>query len=172
MVNRTGRMEEAPAGVEVIAADLYDPAQVRQVTRGARVVYQSAQPEYYRWVEKFPPLQQAIIDGLTGSNAKLVLVENLYMYGETGGVPMTEDMPHNAQSRKGKTRQIILKQWFASQICAPGFTNRRCGSNQSQKDACTRKAPFRHRKDSCEPGQPGGGVRVNGEHGHNAQVFQ
>jgi hypothetical protein len=44
MVNRTGRMEEAPAGVEVIAADLYDPAQVCQVTLGAKVVYQSAQP--------------------------------------------------------------------------------------------------------------------------------
>ncbi|MDP1604424.1 MAG: NAD(P)H-binding protein, partial [Legionella sp.] len=90
MVNRSGRMDEAPAGVEVRAADLYDQAQVKEVTRGAKVVYQSSQPEYHQWVEKFPALQKSIIDGLTGGNAKLVLVENLYMYGETNGAPMTE----------------------------------------------------------------------------------
>jgi uncharacterized protein YbjT (DUF2867 family) len=30
MVNRSGRIEEAPAGVEAIASDLYDPAKVRK----------------------------------------------------------------------------------------------------------------------------------------------
>ena len=64
----------------------------------------SAQPNYYEWPEKFPPLQKSIIDGLTGSDAKLVMVENLYMYGETNGKPITEDMPYNAHTRKGKVR--------------------------------------------------------------------
>src|SRR5512145_2747637 len=94
MVNRSGKMIEIPAGVEVIASDLYDPANVRAVTRGAKVVYQAAQPSYNQWPEKFPLLQKSIIDGLTGSNAKLVLVENVYMYGDTGGKPMTEDTPY------------------------------------------------------------------------------
>src|ERR1051325_1923597 len=80
MVNRSGKMDEAPAGVEVVASDLYDQAQVREVTRGAKVVYQSAQPQYHEWQEKFPALQKSILDGLTGSEAKLVIVENLYMY--------------------------------------------------------------------------------------------
>src|SRR5215467_612355 len=73
MVNRSGKMAEVPAGVEVVASDLYDSAQVREVTRGAKVVYQSAQPHYYEWSEKFPPLQKSIIDGLTDSDAKLVI---------------------------------------------------------------------------------------------------
>ena len=60
MVNRSGVMAEAPAGVEIIVADLYDPANVREVTRDAAVVYQSAQPHYYEWPEKFPPLQKSI----------------------------------------------------------------------------------------------------------------
>lgn len=107
MVNRSGKMDEAPAGVEVKAADLYDQVQVKEVTRGAKVVYQSSQPEYHQWQEKFPSLQQSIIDGLTGSNAKLVLVENLYMYGETNGKPMTEDTPHNAHTKKGKVRSAM-----------------------------------------------------------------
>lgn len=39
MVNRSGKMDEVPAGVEVVAADLYDPAKVKEVMRGAKVVY-------------------------------------------------------------------------------------------------------------------------------------
>ena len=104
MVNRSGMMEEVPVGVELMASNLYDPAIVHEVTQGARVVYQAAQPNYNQWPEKFPPLQQAIIEGLTGNGAKLVIVENLYMYGATNGTPMTEDMPHNAHTRKGKAR--------------------------------------------------------------------
>lgn len=104
VVNRSGRMDEVPAGVEVIAADLYDQAKVRGVTRGAQVVYQAAVPPYHEVPQKLPPLQRSIIDGLTGSGAKLVIVENLYMYGATHGTPMTEDLPHNPHTLKGKAR--------------------------------------------------------------------
>jgi nucleoside-diphosphate-sugar epimerase len=114
MVNRSGRMDEPPAGVEVRAADLYNPATVRELTRGAKVVYQSAQPSYNKWPEKFPPLQKSIIDGLTGSGAKLIIVENLYMYGPTNGTPMTEDMPHSARTRKGKTRSEMSQAALAA----------------------------------------------------------
>lgn len=112
MVNRSGKMDESPAGVEVVASDLYDPAKVREVTRGAQVVYQSAQPEYFKWPEKFPALQKSIIDGLTGSDTKLVLVENVYMYGDTDGKPMTEETPYNAHTRKGRARSEISKAAF------------------------------------------------------------
>ncbi|MBK7317852.1 NAD(P)H-binding protein [Candidatus Villigracilis affinis] len=112
MVNRSGKMDEVPDGVEVVAADLYDQSRVREVTLGAKVVYQASQPEYTQWPEKFPSLQKSIIDGLTGNDVKLVLVENLYMYGDTQGKPMTEDMPHNAHTKKGKTRSELSKAAF------------------------------------------------------------
>ncbi len=114
LVNRTGKLDEAPAGVEIVAADLYDAAQVRQAAQGAAVVYQAAQPAYHQWIEKFPPLQQAILEGLTGSGAKLVLVENLYMYGETSGAPLTESTPENAHTRKGRTRGEMSRAAFAA----------------------------------------------------------
>ena len=104
MVNRSGTMVEAPSEVEVIASDLYGQANVREVARGANVVYQCSQPRYSEWTQKFPSLQQSIIDGLTDS-----IVENLYMYGLTNGVPMTEDMPHNTYTRKGKVRSEMSK---------------------------------------------------------------
>lgn len=112
MVNRSGKMDEVPAGIEVVASDLYDQAKVKEVTRGAKVVYQAAQPNYNEWPEKFPLLQKSIIDGLIGTDAKLVLIENLYMYGETNGVPMTEDSPYNAHTRKGRVRGEISRAAF------------------------------------------------------------
>lgn len=112
MVNRSGKLDEAPAEVEVIASDLYDPAKVREVTREAQVVYQASQPNYNQWPEKFPLLQKSIIDGLTGSTAKLVLVENLYMYGDTDGKPLTEDTPYDAHTRKGRVRGEISRAAF------------------------------------------------------------
>jgi nucleoside-diphosphate-sugar epimerase len=114
MVNRSGKMAEVPAGVEVVAADLYDQASVREVTRGAEVVYQSAKPEYYEWPDKFPRLQKSILDGLTGTGTKLVIVENVYMYGDTEGKPMTEETPYQAHTRKGRVRGEISRAAFAA----------------------------------------------------------
>ena len=114
MVNRSGRMEETPDEVEVAASDLYDPAKVRDVTRGAQVVYHSAQPPYHQWTEKFPALQRSILDGLTESNAKLVLVENVYMYGEMNDNAFSESTPYNAHTRKGRVRGEISRAAFAA----------------------------------------------------------
>lgn len=114
MVNRSGKMDETPAGVQVVASDLYDPVNVREVTRGAKVVYQSAQPPYNQWTTKFPLLQKSILDGLTGSDLKLVLVENVYMYGETDGKAFSEEAPHNAHTRKGRVRGEISNAAFAA----------------------------------------------------------
>lgn len=114
MVNRSGKMDEAPGGVEVIASDLYDSARVREVARGATVVYQAAQPPYNKWPEKFPSLQKSIVDGLTGRGAKLVLIENLYMYGAMNSRAFTEDMPQRAHTRKGRVRGEISTAAFAA----------------------------------------------------------
>jgi nucleoside-diphosphate-sugar epimerase len=104
VVSRSGQMAEAPQGVELVAGNLYDPAAVRKLTQGATVAYQCAQPAYHEWPQKFPPLQAAIIEGLTGTGVKLVIGENTYMYGDTDGKPQTEALPYAAHTRKGRVR--------------------------------------------------------------------
>jgi nucleoside-diphosphate-sugar epimerase len=104
VVNGSGKAPGTPQGVEVTGGDLYDPTAVRELARGAAVVYQCAQPHYWEWPQKFPPLQAAIIEGLAGSGTRLVIAENCYMYGDTGGTPLTEDLPYAAHTRKGKVR--------------------------------------------------------------------
>ena len=109
MVSRSGAMAETPAGVEVIAGDLYDPDFVRRVTQGASAAYQCAQPHYHEWPQKFPPLQSAILEGLAGTSTRLVLAENLYAYGRQNGVPLSEDFPLAAHTRKGKVRAVMTQ---------------------------------------------------------------
>jgi len=105
MINRSGqRPPEIPASVEVVGGDAYGIDFTRAVTKGADVVYQCAQPEYHEWVTKFPPLQAAILEGAATNGAKLIVGENLYMYGDTNGQPIHEELPYAAATRKGKVR--------------------------------------------------------------------
>jgi nucleoside-diphosphate-sugar epimerase len=93
-----------PVGVEVRGGDAADSGFSRNATAGAAVVYQCLNPPYTRWPELFPPLQAGVLDGARVAGAKLVAMENLYMYGPTKGAPLTEDLPYAATGRKGKTR--------------------------------------------------------------------
>lgn len=102
MVNRSGRAE-APVGVVTARGDAYDPASVAELTAGATVVYQAAQPAYHEWAEQFPPLQASIIEGVARSGARLVVVENVYMYGLVEG-PIHEGLPYAAHTKKGEVR--------------------------------------------------------------------
>jgi nucleoside-diphosphate-sugar epimerase len=105
LVNRSGhRPADAPASVEVVAGDAYSTNFTRSVTKGAAAIYQCAQPKYHEWVTKFPPLQAAILEGTATNGAKLIVGENLYMYGDTNGQPIHEALPYAAQTRKGKVR--------------------------------------------------------------------
>jgi nucleoside-diphosphate-sugar epimerase len=102
MVNRSGKAE-VPQNVEVVAGNAYDSSFVRQITQDAAVVYQCAQPAYTEWAAKFPPLQAAIIEGVSANTAKLVVGDNLYLYGDVNGV-IHENLPPAATNRKGTVR--------------------------------------------------------------------
>lgn len=114
VVSRSGQMAEAPQGVELVAGDLYNAAVVRELTQGAAVAYQCAQPHYWEWPQKFPPLQAAIIEGLAGSGVKLVIGENMYMYGDTNSQPLAEDLPYAAHTRKGQVRAAMSEAALAA----------------------------------------------------------
>lgn len=103
MVNRSGKRGDIPAEVQIIASDAYDADKVADVTKGADVVYQCAQPGYLEWQEKFPPLQRAILEGVSRNNAKLIVGDNLYMYGDVEGL-IHEGLPYAATNKKGRVR--------------------------------------------------------------------
>ena len=101
-VTRSGATD-APEGVEQVAADVATPDGARGACAGAAVVYHCAQPNYTKWVELFPPLTRAVVDGAAEAGAKLVFADNLYVYGPPEG-PMTEETRQRAQGEKGRVR--------------------------------------------------------------------
>lgn len=103
LVNRSGKGEVAP-GAELIKGDVMQSTVVHDLTRDAAVVYHCANVPYQDQVEIMPQMQQSILAGVAASGAKLVVMDTLYMYGETHGKPMTETTPHAATTRKGRMR--------------------------------------------------------------------
>lgn len=119
MVNRSGKAA-VPAEVEVIASDAYNATSNRAITQGAAVVYQCAQPAYNEWSTKFMSLQDAIVEGAATNGAKLIVAENLYMYGDTNGQPIREESPYAAHTRKGQARakmsEALLSAYKAGKV--------------------------------------------------------
>jgi len=105
MVNRSGRTAEPlPENVELVSGDAAAPAFAIQAAEGAAYVYNALNPPYSKWLDLFPGLQSAVLAGAEAAGAKLVVMENLYGYGDPDGQPMREDTPYNAHTRKGKLR--------------------------------------------------------------------
>lgn len=104
---------ELPQGVELLSGDAYDATFARQAALGATVVYQCANPGRARWSAEFPPLQASILDAAGQAGARLIVAENLYMYGEVDG-PIHEELPYAAHTRKGKVRAAMAESVLAA----------------------------------------------------------
>ncbi len=96
----------ATAGPHSLRADIGTTDGAVAACEGAAVVYQCAQPEYARWAEEFPRLTRVVLTGVEKAGAKLVMADNLYVYGPVKG-PMTEDLPHAATGPKGRARAEV-----------------------------------------------------------------
>ncbi len=113
MVNRSGKAN-VPPGVSVTAANAYDRDSAHQVCQGAAVVYQCAAPPYHEWLEKSPLLQTNILEAAAHTGAKLVIGDNLYMYGDVSGQPLTEVLPNATTTHKGRLRAEMAEAALAA----------------------------------------------------------
>jgi len=111
LINRSGQADVHPS-VEMMAGDATDPNFTRQAASDAAVVYNCTNAPYTDWPEIFPRLQSGVLEGAAAAGAKLVVMENLYMFGPTSGKALTEDLPYAATTRKGRTRARMTEQLF------------------------------------------------------------
>ena len=113
VANRSGS-GAVPEGVEIIGGDATNDEFTRAASAGATVVYFCLNPPYTSWPALFPPLQAAVIDGAASAGAKLVAMENLYMYPPMDGQPLAEDLPYTATTRKGAVRGRMSEDLMAA----------------------------------------------------------
>lgn len=109
-------------GIEVVGVsrsvgDATDIEFTRGITAGADVVYFCLNASHYdRWDVEFPPLQRGVLAGAQAAGAKLVVLDNLYAYGPTGGQPLVETMPPNPTSSKARTRAAMTEELLSSGV--------------------------------------------------------
>jgi nucleoside-diphosphate-sugar epimerase len=113
LVNRSGHAR-VPDDVEVVGGDARDPAFTTEVARGAGVVYQTLNPPYPEWIAQFPSLQAGVLVAAEAAGARLVSMENVYMYGRPAGRPLTEDREYAAHTTKGRLRGRMARELLAA----------------------------------------------------------
>jgi nucleoside-diphosphate-sugar epimerase len=145
-----------PDGVEWRSADATDPDAATAAADGAAVVYQCLNAPYTQWPQRFPLLQAGVLTAAERTGALLVSLENVYGYGPTGGKPMTEDLPLDATTRKGRTRASMTRELLhaadtgrvqiaigrASDFFGPGVTESALGERVFAKACTGKKADF------------------------------
>ncbi len=119
LVNRSGagpalRLPSGEARVERYAADATRAEEVREAIAGAAVVHHCVNVDYHLQTEVMPQVQAAVLDAVGATGARLVVLDTLYPYGETGGAPMTESTPWRATSRKGRMRARLDEAYLAA----------------------------------------------------------
>lgn len=103
LVNHSGKAA-IPDDVEITAGDATDPAFATRAAHGATVIYQTMNPPYHQWSAQFPALQSGVLAAAEATGARLVSMENVYMYGRPDGHALTEDRENNAHTKKGQLR--------------------------------------------------------------------
>jgi nucleoside-diphosphate-sugar epimerase len=96
------------SGPHAFRADVTTVEGATAACDGASVVYQCAQPAYDRWTTQFADLTRTVLTGVEAAGARLVMADNLYMYGPVNA-PMTERLPYAAAYPKGRARAEVAE---------------------------------------------------------------
>jgi nucleoside-diphosphate-sugar epimerase len=111
VITRSGRGPVHPA-IELVAADATDTARLSDLTSGAAVLYNCANPQYHRWPTDWPPLAAALLTAAESSGAVLATASNLYGYGPVDG-PITAETPLAATHPKLRIRADMWREALA-----------------------------------------------------------
>ena len=108
---------DVPAGAETMLGDATRESFCHEACVGASVVYHCMNPAYDTklWAAMLPRFMDNLIAAASKVGARLVVLDNLYMLGRTGGKPMNEDSPVNPCSTKGAIRAKVAERLFEAQ---------------------------------------------------------
>ena len=92
-------------GTTSLTVDASDPDALAAAAAGAATIFLVTNPrQYHRWPELWPPMHRAAIEAARRSSARLVLMGNLYGYGEASAMPMSETTALHPTEPKGQVR--------------------------------------------------------------------
>lgn len=104
-----------PVGGSFVAADITNLDQVRAAMKGAKQIVLSICLPYFGkvWRETWPLAMHNIVEAAAEIGARLVFVDNLYMYGPQTA-PLVETMPLTDFGVKPAVRSEVTRIWQAA----------------------------------------------------------
>jgi nucleoside-diphosphate-sugar epimerase len=97
-------------GAQALRMDAADARAFSAAASGCQTIFLCTNPPYHRWAAEWPPIFAAAIEAARRSGAGLVIMGNLYAYGQPEGV-MTEASLYCPIESKGAVR---LAGWQAA----------------------------------------------------------
>jgi len=99
---------------ELFPADASDLRLIDKAIAGSEVVYVTIGFKYNLkvWQKTWPPFMQEVINSCKKHNSRLVFFDNMYIYAKNTIPFMTEDVPVEPPSEKGKVRKIVRDMIF------------------------------------------------------------
>ncbi len=105
----------ATTGIELMLGDAFDDGFCARAAAGATAVYHCLNVAYSAkaWESELPKFQQNLVEAAGKAEARLVVLENLYMLGRPNGA-LDEGTLASPSSRKGAARQKLSESLFAA----------------------------------------------------------
>jgi nucleoside-diphosphate-sugar epimerase len=108
-VRRSAAATNTDSTVRHVRVDVMQAAATRTAVPSANVIYHVMNPPYHLWHKQLLPLTESVIALAEATGARLVVLDNLYMFGAMAGAPMREDSAQNPCSRKGALRKQMFE---------------------------------------------------------------
>ena len=107
------RPKDLPADTPFISCDVLDAASVREAVRGATQIVLAIGFAYEQkiWRDAWPKAMANCLDAAAQEKARIVFVDNLYMYGPQRSA-LREDMVLQDFGTKPAVRAAITRQWM------------------------------------------------------------
>jgi nucleoside-diphosphate-sugar epimerase len=109
------RPKDLVSGAEFVACDIADAQAVARAVQGATQVVAALGLPYSgkEWRRLWPTAMANLLAACQAAKARLVFVDNLYMYGPQTA-PLREDMPLTPYGVKPAVRSDLTRQWMAA----------------------------------------------------------
>ncbi|MER9581497.1 NAD-dependent epimerase/dehydratase family protein [Mesorhizobium sp. M0276] len=104
--------------VRPIQADATDASELSRICRDADVIFMCAMAAYHRWPTDFFPIIDGTVRAAETVGAKLIVLGNLYGYGENADSPLRSDLSLDPTSKKGTARTIMWQRAVRANVPA------------------------------------------------------
>src|SRR5258708_8717084 len=88
LVSRAGAKQVDPR-INDVALDARDGQGLARVSAGAEAIFMCAMAPYTKWPTDFPPIMDGTVAAAESVGARLVVLGNIYGYGEGARLPLT-----------------------------------------------------------------------------------